>query len=81
MHNAISSKTVKLTHCDTAQGRQVMDETYFLSALRSKSAELTAEINRMNAAITKLERDHASYSTYEKKAEALASEIKGLQGA
>ena len=57
-----------------------MDETYFLSALRSKSAELTTEINRMNDATAKLERDHASYSTYEKKAEGMASEIKGLQG-
>eukprot|EP00730_Choanoeca_flexa_P019774 TRINITY_DN9671_c0_g1_i4.p1 TRINITY_DN9671_c0_g1~~TRINITY_DN9671_c0_g1_i4.p1 ORF type:complete len:587 (+),score=205.02 TRINITY_DN9671_c0_g1_i4:41-1801(+) len=63
-----------------SQGRQVMDETYFLSALRAKSAELTSEIKNMNDAIAKLERDHASYTTYEQKAEKSAAEIKVLQG-
>lgn len=62
------------------QGRVVLDETYFLGALRSKSSELSNEINRMRDEIAKFERQADSYVAFEKKAEKLAAEIKGLQG-
>eukprot|EP00043_Microstomoeca_roanoka_P001126 m.31018 g.31018 ORF g.31018 m.31018 type:complete len:598 (+) comp10661_c0_seq1:91-1884(+) len=61
-------------------GRMVMDESYFLGALRSKSSELTEEINKLQKELEKHQRDHASYVTYEKKAEALAKEIQELTG-
>lgn len=46
---------------------------------RAKIAELTAEISKMRGEQEQLERDHASYLSYEKKAEGLATEIKTLQ--
>eukprot|EP00056_Hartaetosiga_gracilis_P012463 m.199004 g.199004 ORF g.199004 m.199004 type:complete len:585 (-) comp13692_c3_seq1:662-2416(-) len=61
-------------------GRQVMDDSFFLGALRSKSSELTKEIERLQKEFTKLERDHATYSTYEKKAEGLATDLQALNG-
>jgi hypothetical protein len=46
---------------------------------RGKITELTAEITKLRKEAEQHERDHASYVSYEKKAETLAAEIKGLQ--
>jgi predicted RNase H-like nuclease (RuvC/YqgF family) len=45
----------------------------------AKITELTAEINKLRAEAEQHQRDHASYVTYEKKAETLAADIKALQ--
>eukprot|EP00038_Savillea_parva_P010203 m.188594 g.188594 ORF g.188594 m.188594 type:complete len:590 (+) comp17488_c0_seq1:239-2008(+) len=64
----------------TSYGRTVQDESFFLGSLRTKVAELTKEITKLRREITQLERDEGSYTSYEKRAEALAAEIKTLQG-
>eukprot|EP00055_Hartaetosiga_balthica_P002307 m.3536 g.3536 ORF g.3536 m.3536 type:complete len:585 (-) comp2083_c0_seq1:788-2542(-) len=61
-------------------GRQVLDDSFFLGALRAKSSELTKEIDKLQKEFQKLERDHSTYSTYEKKAEGLATELQQLNG-
>ena len=51
-----------------------------LGCPRSKSTELSEEINKLQKELEQLQRDHASYVTYEKKAEGLAKEIQALTG-
>lgn len=60
--------------------RQVQDKSYWLGMLRGKITELNSEINKMTKEITQFNQENASYVSYEKRAEALASEIKDLQG-
>lgn len=60
--------------------RQVQDKTYFLGLLRSKIAELTTEINRLRKEVEDGQEDQSSFVTYEKRAEALAADLKELQG-
>lgn len=60
--------------------RQVQDKTYFIGLLRAKMAELSAETNRLQRENESLAQEQATYLSYEKKAEALAAELKELQG-
>lgn len=60
--------------------RQVQDKSYWLGMLRGKITELNSEINKMTKEITQFNQENASYVSYEKRAEALALEIKDLQG-
>ncbi|XP_067136914.1 intraflagellar transport protein 74 homolog [Centruroides vittatus] len=62
------------------QRRQIQDKSYFIGLLRSKVSELTAEIARMSREMESLSKEQSTYLTYEKRAEALAIEIKELQG-
>lgn len=64
----------------TSYGRTVQDESYHVGLLRGKIQELTAEIARLKQEVKTLERDQSSYQSYEKRAEALAAEIKISQG-
>ncbi|NWY72040.1 IFT74 protein, partial [Erithacus rubecula] len=60
--------------------RQIMDKTYYLGVLRSKTNELTTEINKLQEEVEMYKQEKSVYLSYEKRAEALAGEIKDLQG-
>uniref|UniRef100_A0A8C2ST82 Intraflagellar transport 74 n=1 Tax=Coturnix japonica TaxID=93934 RepID=A0A8C2ST82_COTJA len=60
--------------------RQIMDKTYYLGLLRSKTSELTAEINKLQEEIKMYKEEKSAYLSYERRAEALAGEIKEWQG-
>ncbi|NXC90548.1 IFT74 protein, partial [Cercotrichas coryphoeus] len=60
--------------------RQIMDKTYYLGMLRSKTNELTTEINKLQEEVEMYKQEKSVYLSYEKRAEALAGEIKDLQG-
>lgn len=60
--------------------RTVQDRSYYIGLLLSKTQELNGEISKMTKEIETFEQDNATYLTYEKKAEAMAAEIKELQG-
>ncbi|NWU18402.1 IFT74 protein, partial [Cephalopterus ornatus] len=60
--------------------RQIMDKTYYLGVLRSKTNELTTEINKLQEEVEVYKQEKSVYLSYEKRAEALAGEIKEFQG-
>ncbi|XP_064259575.1 intraflagellar transport protein 74 homolog isoform X2 [Passer domesticus] len=60
--------------------RQIMDKTYYLGVLRSKTNELTTEINKLQEEVEMYKQEKSIYLSYEKRAEALAGEIKDFQG-
>ncbi|XP_072215325.1 intraflagellar transport protein 74 homolog [Excalfactoria chinensis] len=60
--------------------RQIMDKTYYLGLLRSKTSELTSEINKLQEEIKMYKQEKSAYLSYERRAEALAGEIKEWQG-
>ncbi|KAL1429082.1 hypothetical protein MTO96_016813 [Rhipicephalus appendiculatus] len=60
--------------------RQIQDKSYFIGLLRAKMTELSAETNRLQRENELLAQEQATYSSYEKKAEALSAELKELQG-
>lgn len=60
--------------------RQVQDKTYYLGLIRSKINELNAEVTRLVKEIENASDENSSFLAYEKRAEALASEIRDLQG-
>ncbi|XP_062460397.1 intraflagellar transport protein 74 homolog [Pezoporus occidentalis] len=60
--------------------RQIMDKTYYLGLLRSKTSELTTEINKLQEEVEMYKQEKSVYLSYEKRAEALAGEIKEFQG-
>lgn len=60
--------------------RQVQDETYYLGVIRAKNNELTAEIARLKKEVESLNEENSRFLSYEKRAEALAAEIRDLQG-
>ncbi|NXB64835.1 IFT74 protein, partial [Struthidea cinerea] len=60
--------------------RQIMDKTYYLGVLRSKTNELTIEINKLQEEVEMYKQEKSVYLSYEKRAEALAREIKDFQG-
>lgn len=60
--------------------RQVHDRTYYLGLIRSKINELNVENTRLNKEIENGNEENASFLSYEKRAETLASSIKDLQG-
>ncbi|NXC25531.1 IFT74 protein, partial [Campylorhamphus procurvoides] len=60
--------------------RQIMDKTYYLGMLRSKTSELTTEINKLQEEVEMYKQEKSVYLSYEKRAEALAGEIKEFQG-
>ncbi|NXB72863.1 IFT74 protein, partial [Donacobius atricapilla] len=60
--------------------RQIMDRTYYLGVLRSKTNELTTEINKLQEEVEMYKQEKSVYLSYEKRAEALAGEIKDFQG-
>ncbi|MBN3281909.1 IFT74 protein, partial [Polyodon spathula] len=60
--------------------RQIMDKSYFLGLLRSKINELTTEVSKLQKEIDTFNQENSVYLSYEKRAEALAVEIKEMQG-
>ncbi|NXO43842.1 IFT74 protein, partial [Locustella ochotensis] len=60
--------------------RQIMDKTYYLGVLRSKTNELTTEISKLKEEVEMYKQEKSVYLSYEKRAEALAAEIKDFQG-
>ncbi|KAM6033268.1 intraflagellar transport protein 74 homolog isoform 1-T2 [Chlamydotis macqueenii] len=60
--------------------RQIMDKTYYLGLLRSKTNELTTEINKLQEEVEIYKQEKSVYLSYEKRAETLAGEIKEFQG-
>ncbi|XP_041438643.1 intraflagellar transport 74 L homeolog isoform X1 [Xenopus laevis] len=60
--------------------RQIMDKSYFLGLLRSKVSELTTEMAKLKKEIDTYNQENSVYLSYEKRAEALAVEIKEFQG-
>lgn len=61
-------------------GRQVQDKSYYLGLVRSKINELHAENAKLNKDVENASDENSSFLSYEKRAEALASEIRDLQG-
>ncbi|XP_055007125.1 intraflagellar transport protein 74 homolog [Boleophthalmus pectinirostris] len=60
--------------------RQILDKSYYLGLLRSKSNELTTETSKLHKEIENFNQENSVYLSYEKTAEGLAAEIKDLQG-
>ncbi|KAI1239801.1 hypothetical protein IHE44_0011233 [Lamprotornis superbus] len=60
--------------------RQIMDKTYYLGMLRNKTSDLTTEINKLQEEVEMYKQEKSVYLSYEKRAEALAGELKDLQG-
>ncbi|XP_067886625.1 intraflagellar transport protein 74 homolog isoform X1 [Heterodontus francisci] len=60
--------------------RQILDKSYFLGLLRAKINELTTEVSKLQKEIDMFNQENSVYLSYEKRAEALAVEIKDLQG-
>ncbi|XP_051875191.1 intraflagellar transport protein 74 homolog isoform X2 [Pristis pectinata] len=60
--------------------RQILDKSYFLGLLRAKISELTTEVSKLQKEIDTFNQENSVYLSYEKRAEALAIEIKDLQG-
>ncbi|NWX37080.1 IFT74 protein, partial [Notiomystis cincta] len=60
--------------------RQIMDKTYYLGVLRSKISELTTEMSKLKEEAEMYKQEKSVYLSYEKRAEALAGEIKDFQG-
>lgn len=60
--------------------RQVQDRSYFMGLLRGKIQELSHEIQAMNQSVEIFNQENATFLTFEKRAEVLASQIKELQG-
>ncbi|XP_038625810.1 intraflagellar transport protein 74 homolog [Tachyglossus aculeatus] len=60
--------------------RQILDKSYYLGVLRMKISEFIAEINKLQKEIEVFNQENAVYSSYEKRAEILACEIKEFQG-
>ncbi|KAM6900489.1 intraflagellar transport protein 74 homolog [Xenentodon cancila] len=60
--------------------RKVLDKSYYLGLLRSKTNELITEISKLHKDIDNYNQENSVYLSYEKRAESLAAEIKDLQG-
>ncbi|XP_061569834.1 intraflagellar transport protein 74 homolog [Cololabis saira] len=60
--------------------RKVLDKSYYLGLLRSKTNELVIEISKLGKEIDNYNQENSVYLSYEKRAEGLAAEIKDLQG-
>ncbi|XP_007890761.1 intraflagellar transport protein 74 homolog isoform X1 [Callorhinchus milii] len=60
--------------------RQILDKSYFLGLLRAKINELTTEVSKLQKEIDMFNQENSVYLSYEKRAEALAVEIKDFQG-
>uniref|UniRef100_A0A6I8P2A6 Intraflagellar transport 74 n=1 Tax=Ornithorhynchus anatinus TaxID=9258 RepID=A0A6I8P2A6_ORNAN len=60
--------------------RQILDKSYYLGILRMKISEFIAEMNKLKKEIEMFTQENFVYSSYEKRAEILACEIKEFQG-
>ncbi|KAF2361531.1 hypothetical protein FHG87_007710 [Trinorchestia longiramus] len=60
--------------------RQVQDKSYFLGVLRTKMAELGAELKRLTEQITTMNHEQSSFLAYDKRAKETAQELTELQG-
>lgn len=61
-------------------GRQVQDNTYYLSLLRTKIAEIKAETEKHQNEIKQFHSDNAQYAKLERSYEAYIKEVRGLEG-
>ncbi|KAG7395150.1 Intraflagellar transport protein 74 [Phytophthora boehmeriae] len=61
-------------------GRQVQDASFFKGKLHSKTAEITSEIEKLQREIEQDAKDKAQYAQLERKYEALAVEVRDLEG-
>ena len=61
-------------------GRQVVDASFYVGKLRQKTAELQAEIDKMNAEVERYHKDSTTYQQYERKYETLIKEVRRLEG-
>ncbi|KAJ3115659.1 Intraflagellar transport protein 74 [Phlyctochytrium bullatum] len=61
-------------------GRVVQDTTYFQSELRQKINLLNNEIAKLTAESELINRENSNYTAFEKRADALATELRELQG-
>lgn len=73
-----------LTGMRTSAGRgpqrAIYDKSFYMGQLRAKITELAAEIAKMQREVDQFNQENATFLTYEKRAEGLATEIKELQG-
>lgn len=73
-----------LTGMKTSAGRgpqrAIYDKSFYMGQLRAKITELAAEIAKMQKEVDQFDQENATFLTYEKRAEGLATEIKELQG-
>lgn len=61
-------------------GRQLADINYYRGELRNKLADITREIDSMNAEIAKHTKDNANYGLYERKYDTVVREVRTLEG-
>ncbi|TPX54840.1 hypothetical protein PhCBS80983_g05707 [Powellomyces hirtus] len=61
-------------------GRMIQDITYFQSELRQKITLLTSEINKLNNEYETISKENTNYTSFEKRADGLAEELRELQG-
>ncbi|XP_006812262.1 intraflagellar transport protein 74 homolog [Saccoglossus kowalevskii] len=60
--------------------RMVRDQSYFLGLLRTKIHDLESESAKLQKEVDHFNQENSQYLSYEKTAEALAAELKDLQG-
>ena len=60
--------------------RQIQDNSYYLTLLRKKCAEIQREIESLNGSVEQGQKDNAAYGQLERKYEALTNDMRALQG-
>jgi len=60
--------------------RQIQDNSYYLTLLRAKCAEIVAEISKLKESIDQGQKDNSAYGQLERKYETLTNEMRSLQG-
>lgn len=60
--------------------RQIQDNSYYLSVLRSKCSEIMKEIEVLKSSVEQGQKDNAAYGQLERKYETLTNDMRALQG-
>lgn len=61
-------------------GRTVIDKTYYIGQLRSKTDEIIKVLAKMKNDIDEIEKKNSSFSTLEKTYETLSRDVRNLEG-
>lgn len=61
-------------------GRQIADDKFFITELRTRIADITNETTRMRQEQETIKKDNASYAQYERKYEEQIKHVKDLEG-
>ena len=61
-------------------GRQIYDRNYYANLLKTKNNEIAGEINKMKQEVDDINKDNATYLTYERKYETLIKDVRKYEG-